>query len=130
MSDNLNIINLVGRLGQDPELKYFESGAVRAKVSLAVSRNRRDEEPDWFNVEFWSKQAEIVAQYTTKGSLIAVSGEFKLEEWVDANTGMPRSKPVVRASSLELLSSNRSDNPSPVSQNTAATTTATNLPDF
>ena len=128
MSDNLNVIILVGRLGGDPDLKFFESGTTLAKVSLAVSRNRgKDSEPDWFDLTFWGKSAEIVANYTTKGSLIAVTGELKLDEWVDKNTGLPRSKPVVNVTNLELLSS-KSDNQTVPTATTTAT--ATNSADF
>jgi single-strand DNA-binding protein len=126
MSDNLNVINLVGRLGKDPEVTLFESGAALSKCTLAVSRNRRSEdEPDWFDLLFWGKLAEIAANYTTKGSLIAVTGELKLDEWSDKTTGLPRSKPVVNVTNLELLSS-KSDNQTVPT----ATTTATNGADF
>lgn len=127
MSDNLNVINLVGRLGRNPEVKIFESGASLAKCTLAVNRNRRnDSEPDWFDLSFWGKLAEIVTNYTSKGSLIAVTGEFKLEQWVDQTTGSTRSKPVVNVTNLELLSS-KSDNQPTTSM---TTTTATNGADF
>lgn len=105
--DNLNHLILVGRLGQAPELKYFESGAVLAKVSLAVNRQSKDDRPDWFSLQIWSKQAEVVANYTTKGSLIGVEGELKLDEFIDRD-GNPRSKPVIRVNRVELLSSNKS----------------------
>ncbi|MEM8780260.1 MAG: single-stranded DNA-binding protein [Cyanobacteria bacterium P01_G01_bin.49] len=107
---NLNQINLVGRIGQDPEIKYFESGTVITKLSLAVNRRRKNEEPDWFTLEMWGKTTEIAANYTQKGSLIGVEGELKLDEWLDKNTGLQRSKPVVKVNRLELLSSPNSDN--------------------
>lgn len=106
MSDNLNLITLVGRLGAEPETRYFESGSVLSKMSLAVDRQKgKDEAPDWFALECWGKLAEVAANYTNKGSLIAVQGELKVDEWSDVKTGLPRSKPVIRVSNLELLSS-------------------------
>jgi single-strand DNA-binding protein len=128
MTDNLNVINLVGRLGKNPEVKIFDSGASLAKCTLAVNRNRKDDDPDWFDVNFWGKLAEIVTNYTAKGSLIAVTGEFKLEEWVDSSTGLPRSKPVVNVTNLELLSS-KSDNQQSA-QSSTATSAAVNSTDF
>ncbi|MEM8777579.1 MAG: single-stranded DNA-binding protein [Cyanobacteria bacterium P01_G01_bin.49] len=108
---NINQVNLVGRLGKDPEIRYFESGTVITKLTLAVNRRNRDENPDWFDIEMWGKTAEIAANYTQKGSLIGIEGELKLDEWQDRNTGLPRSKPVIKANRLELLSSpNNSDN--------------------
>ena len=104
---NLNQIMLVGRLGQDPEIRYFESGAVLARITVAVDRGRREEAPNWFEVQCWDKQAEIIGKYTTKGSLISLTGEFKLEQWSDKQTGEARSKPVVKMSQVQLLSSSQ-----------------------
>lgn len=102
---NLNQLNLVGRVGQTPDVKIFESGSVLTKLSLAVNRRKKDEDPDWFSLEFWGKQAEIAANYVQKGSLIGIEGELKLDEWNDKETGILRSKPVIRVNRLELLSS-------------------------
>ena len=117
MSDHLNLINLVGRLGQAPETQYFTSGACLTKLSLAVNRGYKDESPDWFSLEIWGKIAEVAANYTTKGSLIAIQGELKLDEWIDKNTGNSRSKPVVKVHNLELLSSSQSSSNSPANNN-------------
>lgn len=108
MSDNLNVINLVGRVGQQPETQYFESGAVLTKLSLAVNRrsNKKDSEPDWFALEIWGNIAEVAANYTDKGSLIGIQGELKLDEWIEQTTGQQRVKPVIRVHNLELLGSN------------------------
>jgi len=57
----INTINLVGRAGREPDVRYFESGSVVANFTLAVNRRSRDEEPDWFNLEIWGKQAQIAA---------------------------------------------------------------------
>ncbi|EAZ88878.1 single-stranded DNA-binding protein [Crocosphaera chwakensis] len=108
---NLNYVNLVGRVGQIPDVKVFESGSVLTKLNLAVSRRKKDEDPDWFSLEFWGKQAEIAADYVQKGSLIGIEGELKLDEWNDKATGVLRSKPVIRVNRLELLvSANNSSN--------------------
>jgi single-strand DNA-binding protein len=106
--DNLNQVNLVGRVGQFPETQYFPSGSCLTKLSIAVNRPQKDAEPDWVTLEIWGKQAEVAANYIDKGSLIAIQGELKLDEWVDNKTQMPRSKPVIRVTNLELLSSSKS----------------------
>ena len=59
----INTINLVGRAGREPDVRYFESGSIVANFTLAVNRRSRDEEPDWFNLEIWGKQAQIAADY-------------------------------------------------------------------
>ena len=103
----INSVTLVGRAGRDPEVRYFESGTVVANLTLAVNRRNRDDEPDWFNLEIWGKQAQVAADYVKKGSLIGITGSFKLDSWKDRNTGEERNKPVVRVDRLELLGSKR-----------------------
>ena len=103
----INSVTLVGRAGRDPEVRYFESGTVVANLAIAVNRRNRNDEPDWFNLEIWGKQAQIAADYVKKGSLIGITGSFKLDTWKDRNTGEDRNKPVVRVDRLELLGTKR-----------------------
>ena len=103
----INSVTLVGRAGRDPEVRYFESGTVVANLTMAVNRRNRNDEPDWFNLEIWGKQAQVAADYVKKGSLIGITGSFKLDSWKDRNTGEDRNKPVVRVDRLELLGSRR-----------------------
>ena len=103
----INTINLVGRAGREPDVRYFESGSTVANFTLAVNRISRDDEPDWFNLEIWGKQAQIAADYVKKGSLIGITGSFKIDSWKDKNTGEDRFKPVVRVDRLNLLSSKK-----------------------
>ena len=104
---SINSVSLVGRAGRDPEVRYFESGTVVANLTMAVNRRNRNDEPDWFNLEIWGKQAQVAADYVKKGSLIGITGSFKLDSWKDRNTGEDRNKPVVRVDRLELLGSKR-----------------------
>jgi single-strand DNA-binding protein len=109
----VNVVTLVGRVGTDPDVKYFESGTVVCNLTLAVKRrSSRDDKPDWFNLELWGRNAEIAANYVRKGSLIGISGSLKFDQWQDRSTGAMRSKPVVRVDRLDLLGSRR-DNESP-----------------
>lgn len=112
---SLNVVTLVGRAGQNPDVKYFESGSVVCKLTLAVNRLRRNsDEPDWFNLEMWGKTAEVAADYVRKGSLIGVTGSLKFEHWQDRATGASRSKPVIRVDRLDLLGSKRDGDASSV----------------
>lgn len=111
---SVNVVTLVGRVGGDPDVKYFESGSVVCNLTLAVRRrSKRDDQPDWFNLEMWDKTAEIAANYVRKGSLIGVTGVLKFDYWQDRNTGARRSKPVIRVNTLELIGSKR-DNEAPM----------------
>jgi single-strand DNA-binding protein len=103
----VNSITLVGRAGRDPEVRYFESGSVVANLTLAVNRRAGGDEPDWFNLEIWGKQAQVAADYVRKGSMLGIIGSFKLDRWTDRSSGEERSKPVVRVDRLELLGSKR-----------------------
>mgnify|MGYP001190644446 CR=1 FL=1 len=103
----INSVTLVGRAGRDPEVRYFESGSVVANLTIAVNRRSRNEEPDWFNLEIWGKQAQVAADYVKKGALLGISGSYKVDTWTDRNTGEGRSKPVIRVDRLELLGSKR-----------------------
>jgi single-strand DNA-binding protein len=103
----VNSVTLVGRAGRDPEVRYFESGSMVANLTIAVNRRSRDDEPDWFNLEIWGKQAQVAADYVRKGSLLGIIGSFKLDRWTDRASGEERSKPVVRVDRLELLGSKR-----------------------
>ena len=113
----INTVNLVGRAGKEPDVRYFESGSIVANLTLAVNRRSRDEEPDWFNLEIWGKQAQIAADYIKKGSLIGITGSFKIDTWKDKSTGENRHKPVIRVDRLNLLGSKR-DNDNNSYQNT------------
>jgi single-strand DNA-binding protein len=105
---SLNVVSLVGRVGTEPDVRYFESGSVVCKLTLAVNRaSRNNDQPDWFNLELWGKNAEIAAQYVKKGSLVGISGSLKFDHWKDRSTGMDRNQPVVRVDRLDLLGSKR-----------------------
>ncbi len=107
---SLNVVTLVGRAGRDPELRYFESGNVVCNVSMAVNRrSKRDEKPDWFELEMWGRTAEVAGDYVRKGKLFGVTGTLKFDRWKDRNTGEDRQKPVIRVERLELLGSRQDD---------------------
>jgi single-strand DNA-binding protein len=103
----MNVITLVGRAGRDPEVRYFESGTMVANLTLAVNAFKKDEDPDWFNLVIWGKQAQVAADYVKKGGLIAVTGRSTTDKWTDRTTGEQRSKPIVNVERLTLLGSKR-----------------------
>lgn len=104
VTGSTNAVALVGRAGQDPKLRSFDSGTMVANFSLAV-RGRSREETHWFNLEIWGKQAQVAVDYVRKGSLIGVSGSLKFDSWTDRATGEIRTQPVIRVDRLELLGS-------------------------
>ncbi len=80
----MNTAILVGRVGQDPEIKYFESGKSKTTFSIAVNRwnpKTKAQEADWFNVQLWDKKAESAAEWIKKGALISVEGRIMVSKW-------------------------------------------------
>lgn len=81
----LNRIILIGRLTQDPELRYTQSGTAVASFSLAVDRPRVNQagerETDFINIVVWQKQGELCAQYLRKGRLAAVDGRLQIRQY-------------------------------------------------
>ena len=105
---SLNVVNLVGRCGGDPDLRYFESGSVLCRLSLAVNRpSKNDDQPDWFSLELWGKDAEVAGNYVRKGSLLGIQGRLKIDSWTESSTGATRSAPTIRVERLRLLGSRR-----------------------
>ncbi|MCI5824102.1 MAG: single-stranded DNA-binding protein [Candidatus Gastranaerophilales bacterium] len=100
----------MGRCGQDPEMKYFESGKVKTTFSLAVNRwdsKTKSEITDWFNVELWDKQAEVAGEYVKKGRQVALDGRLAVSNWTTPQ-GENRTRYLIRGNNLRLLGS-RSD---------------------
>ncbi|MEA5579443.1 single-stranded DNA-binding protein [Anabaena sp. UHCC 0451] len=105
---SINVVTLIGRVGGDPDIKYFESGTVKCRLTLAVNRRTREgEHTDWFNLELWGKTAEVAGNYVRKGKQIAVKGFLKFDTWSDRQTGANRSSPVIQVEQLDLLGSKR-----------------------
>jgi single-strand DNA-binding protein len=108
---SVNKVILVGRLGNDPEVRYTATGSAVANVSLATSENWKDkqtgekqERTEWHRIVFFSKLAEIVAQYLRKGSLIYVEGALQTRKWQDKN-GEDRYTTEIVANEMRMLGS-------------------------
>jgi single-strand DNA-binding protein len=87
-----------------------------------VRRPGKNHEPDWFPVEAWGKQAEVLANYVTKGDQVGVIGELRFDTWTDKTNQQERIKPVIRAIRIELLGNSKGT--SAEASNTASQTPA------
>ena len=88
----MNKVTLVGRLARDPELRTTTNGKSVCTISVAVDRRfKQDGQPtaDFFNVIAWGRQGEVINQYLTKGSQIALSGRLQSRSY-DARDGSKR----------------------------------------
>lgn len=107
----MNSVILIGNLGQDPEMKYFDSGSKVTKFSLALrgySKKEEKEVTDWVSCEAWGKTAELIGEYCKKGHKLAIEGSLKTQKWED-NDGNKKSKTFVLVSRVEFLTSKNSD---------------------
>ena len=105
----MNTVTLIGRAGQDSEIRYFESGKVKTTFSIAVGRydsKVKEEVTDWFNIEVWDKQAEFAGEFVKKGRQVAVDGRFSISKLTD-QTGEERERFLVIANNIRLLGSKR-----------------------
>ena len=101
----MNSVVIVGRVGQDPEIKYFESGKVKTTFSVAVSRwdyKTKSEATDWFNIELWDKQAEVAGNSLQKGHRVLVEGRLQIRSY-DDNNGNKRYVTEVIGNSFEFI---------------------------
>ncbi len=106
----MNSVVLVGRVGRDAEIRYFESGKCRASFSVAVNRwdaKTKSEIVDWFNIDVWDKQAEFASTYVKKGVMLAIEGRIGQNKWTDKTTGEEKESFLVVATGIRLLGSKR-----------------------
>lgn len=90
MARDLNRWTGIGRLGKDPEVKFFSSGDPYCNVSIACGETWKDkntgekkERTEWVNLAINGKLAEIVGQYARKGSRLYVEGKLTTRKWQD-----------------------------------------------
>jgi single-strand DNA-binding protein len=78
----MKTITIAGNIGKDAELRSTQGGDKVAGFSVAVeSREGREKTTIWFDVSIWGKRAEALAQYLTKGTRVAVSGDLGKREY-------------------------------------------------
>jgi len=113
----INRVVLVGRLGNDPELRVTASGISVCSLRLAVRRPRAQEgqpDTDWIDVVAWRQNAEFVANYLKKGHLVGVDGKIQVREWENQAGEKRRSVEVIADSVQNLQPRDRSgEEPAP-----------------
>ena len=104
----INNVVLVGRMTKDAELRYTPSNVAVATLTLAVNRNRKNEngerEADFINCVMWRQQAENLANWAKKGSLIGITGRIQTRSY-DNQQGQRVYVTEVVAESFQLLES-------------------------
>ena len=110
MARTINKVELLGRVGTEPEMKYTPGGTAITTLRLATDRRRQDGDTtaDWHNIVVWGKSAEAVNNYVVKGNRIYVSGRLVQNTWENGD-GERRSRTEVHASEVVFLDSNGSN---------------------
>jgi single-strand DNA-binding protein len=95
----LNKVILIGRVANDPELKYTPSGVAVSTFRVAVNRpftnNQGEREADFIDVVAWRQPAEFAANYLGKGRLVAVEGRLQVRSWQAQDGSRRRTVEVV-----------------------------------
>ena len=106
---DLNRVQLIGHLGQDPEVKYTTTGTARTTFSVATSARWKDadgqvqEATEWSRCVAWGTLGEFCAQYVTKGSRVYVAGRLHTLRWEDTETGERHARVEIVLDDLILL---------------------------
>lgn len=105
---NLNLVQIIGNLGQDPEMKYTPNGDAVTNFSVAVNetwKNKAGEKQsrtEWFNVVCWRQLAELCSQYLSKGRPVYLSGKLQTRSW-DGTDGVKHYRTELVADRVQFL---------------------------
>src|SRR4029078_12083878 len=116
MVKELNKVQMTGRLGADPEMRFTPQGHAVTTFRVASNRTWRSadgetaEEAQWFPVAACNKLAEVCNQYLAKGSRVYVEGRLQTRQWLD-QAGQTRASTEVIASDMIMLDSRRETEP-------------------
>lgn len=109
MRRGINKVILVGNLGQDPEVRYLQSGSAVANASIATSESWKDkqtgkpqERTEWHRVVLYKRLAEIAGEYLRKGSQVYIEGKLQTRKWQD-QSGQDRYTTEIVASDMQML---------------------------
>ncbi|MDR8390332.1 single-stranded DNA-binding protein [Aliifodinibius sp. S!AR15-10] len=101
---------IIGRLGQDPEVRYTQSNTAVANLSVATSERYKDssgewkENTEWHRVVAWGRLAEICQEYLKKGSQVYIEGPIQTRQWEDRD-GQTKYTTEIKALTLTMLDS-------------------------
>lgn len=109
MNNLKNRVQLIGRLGQNPEIINLESGKKLAKFSIATNESYKNqtgekvENTQWHNIIAWGPTATVIEKYVTKGQEVAIEGKLNNKKFED-KTGTTRYVTEIIASEIQMFS--------------------------
>lgn len=104
----LNSVNLIGAVGNDPEVRTLQGGAKVASFRLATTERYKDrdgnknEQTEWHNITVWNGKADFVEKYVKKGNNLFISGKLATRQWTD-QSGNKRYSTEVVADNIQML---------------------------
>lgn len=126
MSGTLNKVMLIGHLGDEVKMHYFEGGNCIGRFPLATNEtytskqtNERITNTEWHNIVVRNKAAEICEKYLSKGDKVYIEGRLKTRKWQD-ESGTERYSTEIQCTDFTFLSTKKDSEGN--TQNTAATT--------
>ena len=130
---SINKVILVGRCGQDPEVRYLPSGETVANITVATSESWKDKQTgekkeltEWSRISFFGKLAEIAGQYLKKGSQVYIEGRLRTRKYTDKE-GIDRYATEIIADTMQMLGS-RQDGQESTGRNKYAEQTGRDAP--
>ena len=105
---SVNKVMVMGRLGQDPELRYTQNQTAVCSLNVATTEFRmaqdgqRQEMTEWHRVVVWGKQAENASKYLAKGRGVFIEGRLQTRSWEDQN-GQKRYTTEIVANNVQFL---------------------------
>jgi single-strand DNA-binding protein len=111
---SLNKAMIIGRLGQDPDVRYTQSNTAVANMSIATSERYKDksgewkEKTEWHKVVAWGRTAEVCQEYLKKGSQVYIEGPIQTNKWEDKE-GQTRYTTEIKALQMTMLDSKGSN---------------------
>lgn len=110
MARGINKVILVGNLGNDPEVRYSQSGSAITTISVATSESWKDkngeqqERTEWHRVKFFGRLAEIAGEYLKKGRQVYIEGSLRTEKYTD-KSGVEKYSTDIIANEMQMLGS-------------------------
>ena len=111
MASNNQIV-VIGRVGNSvlEDIKHLHNGSAVAELRLAIPRHGKSadgqEITDWISCKFWDRQAEILADYVTKGDLLSVTGSLRVDQW-EGPEGQRRQRYYIQGENFQMLGGRR-----------------------
>lgn len=120
MASGVNKAIIIGRLGNDPEVRYTANGGAVGNFNLATNESwtdkagQKQERTEWHRIVVWGKMAELCGQYLSKGRQAYVEGRLQTREWTDKE-GVKKYTTEIVAQSIQFLGSSGEKGASPSS---------------